>query len=234
MEHKLEWLNEEEGSITFFEADRAFLKACFFVTGEEEAEFRIQDVVLEGNESKSADICPKITLKITECLSECFRLLWEMGLEETVLVEQRGSKIAEILSSTSVVQKIYSEFMMKKHLEPQKSTNCGESFLNRTNSRDGDAYENDEKNFFCRVLPYGTMGEEEKSYYLYEVRVEDKVQNKGIATACLTELFRLLSEKEPATVYLQVGSYNEPAVHLYKKLGFTVSEEVCFYAPEEE
>ena len=46
---------------------------------------------------------------MTECLPGCFRLLWDEGLEEVVLVEKQGTEIEEILGSTSVVQKIYSE-----------------------------------------------------------------------------------------------------------------------------
>ena len=50
MKQHLNWKNEEEGSITFLEDDEAVFTADVFLTGEEEAEFRIQDVVfLEKN-----------------------------------------------------------------------------------------------------------------------------------------------------------------------------------------
>ena len=82
------------------------------------------------------------------------------------------------------------------------------------------------------MLSYGEEGEQ--NFYLYEVEVEKKFRNEGIATRCLTGLFSLLSQEAPVTVYLQVGSYNEPAVHLYKKLGFDISEELGYYVLEEE
>ena len=47
MEHKLEWLSEEEGRIAFFENSSPFLTVEFFLTGEDEAEFKIQDIVLK-------------------------------------------------------------------------------------------------------------------------------------------------------------------------------------------
>ena len=83
------------------------------------------------------------------------------------------------------------------------------------------------------MLSYEAEAAGEQSFYLYEVEVKKKSRNKGIATKCLTELFSLLSQEMPLTVYLQVGSYNEPAIHLYKKLEFDISEELGYYAPIE-
>ncbi len=74
---------------------------------------------------------------------------------------------------------------------------------------------------------------EERCFYLYEVEVAKNVRNTGIATKCLNRLFQMLAAEQPVTVYLQVGSYNEPAVHLYKKLGFEISEELCYYTMNE-
>jgi ribosomal protein S18 acetylase RimI-like enzyme len=149
-------------------------------------------------------------------------------------VEQKGTKTAEILDSTAVVQKLYSEYMMKCYFKPQNSTDCGSDFLEMTKTEDGYVCENKEKNFFCRLLSYEAERQEEHCYYLYEVEVKKKNRNKGIATICLTQLFSLLSQETPLTVYLQVGSYNEPAVHLYKKLGFEISEELGYYVLAEE
>lgn len=234
MEHKLEWLSEEEGRITFFETAETFLAADFFLTGEEAAEFKIQDVVFEDKSTKNSNLSKEVIFKMTECISACFRLLWDEGLEEVVLVEPQGTKMAEMLGSTNVVQKLYSEYMMKQRIEPQKSTDCGVDFLELTKTEDGYVCENKEKNFFCRLLSYEAEVEGEQSFYLYEVEVKKKSRNKGIATRCLTGLFSLLSQETPLTVYLQVGSYNEPAVHLYKKLGFDVSEELGYYVLSEE
>lgn len=234
MDHKLEWLSEEEGRIVFFEKAQPFFTADFFLTGGNEAEFKIQDVVFEGKSTKNDDFPKEVTLKMTECLSECFRLLWDEGLEEVVLLEPQGTKTAEILNSTNVVQKLYSEYMMKRHIESKKTTDCGLDFLELTKTEDGYLCENKEKTFFCRLLSYDGEATGKQSFYLYEVEVKKMSRNKGVATNCLTALFTLLSQDAPLMVYLQVGSYNEPAVHLYKKLGFDVSEELGYYAPTEE
>ena len=234
MEHKLEWISEEEGRIAFYEKEEPVLTAEVFITGEDAAEFKIQDVVFDDKTTKNNNLSKEIISKMTECLSECFRLLWEEGFDEVVLVEQQGTKMAEILDSTAVVQKIYREYMMKCYFKPQNSTDCGSDFLKLTKTEDGYVCENKEKNFFCRLLSYEAERQEEQCYYLYEVEVKKKSRNKGIATKCLTQLFSFLSRETTLTVYLQVGSYNEPAVHLYKKLGFEISEELGYYILPEE
>jgi len=234
MEHKLEWFSEEEGRIAFFENGEPVFAAELFLAGEGAAEFKIQDVVFDDKVTKNGILSKELTLRMTKCLSECFRLLWEEGFDEAVLVERQGTKVAEILNSTRVVQKAYSEYMMKCCFEPHNSTDCGLSLLILTKTEDGYVCENKEKTFFCKLLSYGAEQQEERCFYLYEVEVKKKSRNKGIATKCLTQLFSQLSKETLLTVYLQVGSYNEPAVHLYKKLGFEVSDELGYYVSTEE
>lgn len=233
MKHNLEWLTGEEGRIVFFEKNVPFLTACFYITGEEEAEFKLQDIVLAELLSENSKMQQKVILKMNQCISKCFLLLWNEGFEEVLLVEQRGTKTAEILDSTDVVRYIYSEYMMQKQIAVQKSTDCGPAALNLTKTEDGYLCENAEKTFFCRLLNYESAEEGKRSFYLYEVEVDRQKRNQGIATSCLTELFCMLAAECPVTMYLQVGSYNEPAVHLYEKLGFTISEELCYYEAEE-
>lgn len=232
MKYKLEWQNEEEGILTCFDGeDFCFVVNCY-VTGPEDAELQIQDIVSGQKNEKNDNLREEIILKMTECLSECFRLLWEEGYEETVLVEKNGTKFAETLNSTDVVQKCYSEYMMKRYIKTEKSTDCGLDVLNLTKEADGFCCENKEKTFFCKLLNYEANAEE-RCFYLYEVEVAENVRNKGIATKCLNRLFQMLAAEQPTMVYLQVGSYNEPAVHLYKKLGFEISEELCYYTMNE-
>lgn len=233
MESRLEWLSEEEGCICFFEKDAPFLTVKVFVTGEEEAELQIQDVVVPENRTKIDNMCNEVIQKMTNCVSESFRLLWEEGYEETILVEHKGTKIAEILDSTSVVQMVYKEYMMKCCLPRQKTTGCGWNSLKLTKNEEGYFCENNDRTFVCRLLEYAAEQPEEDCLYLYEVEVSKEKRNKGIATACLKELFCRLAEQKAVTVYLQVGSYNEPAVHLYRKLGFEICEELRYYAMAE-
>ena len=234
MESRLEWLSEEEGRISFYDGKQLFLVVQVYVTGEEEAEFRIQDVVFLEKTQKVDSICDEVILKMTSCISESFQLLWDEGLEEATLVERAGTKMAEIIGSTGVVSMAYQEYMMKRYFPIQKSTGCGLPSLNLTKTGDGYTCENEDGTFVCRLLQYEATQQEEECFYLYEVEVDKKKRNKGVATACLMQLFQRLSSQSAVTIYLQVGSYNEPAVHLYKKLGFEISEALCYYIMTEE
>lgn len=233
MKRKMEWLSEEEGSIVFYKQEEPFVTVGVFPVGEEESELRIQDVVFPENDSKNVNLQDKIICEMMDCISESFRLLWEEGFEETILVEPKETKVAKILDSTDVVQMVYKEYMMKRKFSRQKSTGCGSASLYLTKTEEGYCCENREGTFFCRLLNYGQTAPSEQSFYLYEVEVDETKRNQGIATTCLGELFKLLSQQSAVTVYLQVGSYNEPAVHLYEKLGFEVCEELRYYAVAE-
>lgn len=236
MEIRQEWESEEEGLLICSGAERFCLTVKCFITGEKEAELQIQDIVSECQKKKREKMSEKVIFEMTECLEACFRHMWEAGFEETVLVEKNGSELSQILNSTTVVQRCYSEYMMRRLFEPQTSINCvldgGAAELQICAEEEGFSCENKEKSFFCRLLPYSARAGEQ-SFYLYEVEVEKKKRNRGIATNCLNGLFRHLAEQQPLTVYLQVGSYNEPAVHLYRKLGFEISEEFCYYVLRE-
>jgi len=229
MKHKLKWLTKEEGRLVFLEENTPFMTIKVFLMDEESAEIQLQDIVFDRSLAKNVKKHEEIIFKVTECLSETVRLLWEEGISETILVERHGTEIAEIIGSTGVVQQLYSEYMMKCRFERQESTNCGLPSLKLTETEEGFLCENENKTFACRLMRYHTAQPEENSFYLYEVEVQEKHRNKGIATACLKELVRILGKEKPVTLYLQVGSYNEPAVHLYKKLGFEVMEELCYY-----
>lgn len=234
MNVKLEWQSEDEGRIFVLENKRKIFEAEVFVTGEEEAELRILDVVFLQKTEENKEKQEKVIFRMIKCLKECFRLLWEEGLEAVALVEPAGTKIAEILDSTKVVQIAYKEYMMKNSLEPQKTTGCGQNTLLLTKEEEGFCCEDGEHDFFCRLLPYGPESSDRREFYLYEVEVVPSKRNRGIARRCLTELFGRLQEEGPVVIYLQVGSYNEPALHLYKTMGFTVAEELRYYAFEEE
>ena len=233
MKNRLEWLSEDEGRIVFTNQEKPFMTVQVFPVGEEEAELRIQDVVYPENDNENADLREKLICKMTNYISESFRLLWKEGFEETILVEPLNTKVAEILDSTDVVQLVYKEYMMKRNFARQKSTGCGLTSLCLTKTEDGYDCENTEGTFFCRLLNYEKTEIAGTCFYLYEVEVDKSKRNQGIATACLRSLFHKLSEQSEVTVYLQVGSYNEPAVHLYEKLGFEISEELRYYAMTE-
>lgn len=228
MESSLRWHSEEEGILR---VSGELLELCFNVyrIGDEEAEVSLQDMAYLREKAVQEVMQKEITSEMTICLKETFRLLWDEGLEEAVILERKGSEFGKILDSTNVVRLAYSEYMMKKVLQPGQYTMDGDGVreLMLEDREEGRICENRSRNFFCHLQAY------KDGWYLFEVEVKKSARNKGIATACLKELFDRLSEQGPAAVYLQVGSYNEPAMHLYGKLGFQVSEELCYYGPAE-
>lgn len=228
MKSSLLWQSEEEGVLSVSE-EKLDISFMVYRIGDEEAELSLQDIVFPDVMTEDCDICRILTSEMTKCLKETFRLLWDEGLEEVCIVEKKGSKYEEIIGSTCVVQKVYSEYMMKKKLQPAQDTTDGdEEELFLTKREDGLVAENRSRTFFCHLQSY------KDGYYLFEVEVEEKFRNRGIATKCLQKLFEQLTENGQTVLYLQVGSYNEPAMHLYEKLGFEVSEELCYYGPAEE
>ena len=53
MEHKLEWISEEEGRIAFYEKGEPVLTAEIFITGEEATEFRYKMLCLMTKRQKA-------------------------------------------------------------------------------------------------------------------------------------------------------------------------------------
>ena len=233
MEHKLEWQNEREGKITFYEKETVFMTVEVFISLEEEAELRILDIVIPEESTENDKNREEVISKMMKCIETCFSVLWDEGFPETILVEEQGTKIADIYNSTDVVQKVYSECMLKLKFDPQVSTDCGQPVFAGPEDEDGILYENADKTFSCKIIAFEPDENGEKVVYLHGVEVEKNKRNKGIATACLTGLFRQLAENASITVHLQVGSYNEPAWHLYHKMGFQIFEEIGYYALEE-
>ena len=233
MESSLEWLSEEDGILKLFRQGKEQAQFQVFVLGEEEAELKLICSEIVETTKKTEKVQEKIISEMTECVLESFLQLWNMGHEETSLVEQKGTRFAQILDSIPVVKKRYSEYMMQCAFVQQESFLYNSDKLKLIENEDSILCENEEGTFFCRLIPYTSQQEGERSFYLYEVEVDRKKRNRGIATNCLTELFNSLAAESAVTIYLQVGSYNEPAVHLYEKLGFQVSEELCYYTPEE-
>lgn len=234
MKHTIKWLGEEEGSITFYEDEKEVLEFRFFVISEEEAELKL--VKLQNIEAiqQKEEIPKELVQTVTNGIREAFWLLWEEGLEETVLVEQKGTNVWKLLQHMDVVETSYSEYMMQRFVSMREFGSKDTNSLYLWEEEEGLVCENSEKSFFCRLLPYQDASEHTKGYYLYEVEVAEEKRNQGIATDCLNALFAKLTEKNAVMLYLQVGSYNQPALHLYEKLGFKVQEELCYYAAAEE
>lgn len=226
MNSVLNWTNEEEGVLSVFEDGQEKLRCFVYVISQEEAEVKIQDVGLASDIQKNDINRQKIICKMTNALKDAFLTLEEEGFEEVFLIEKRESELCKILGSTNVVQNVFSEYMMKSPKKPESDTrSCVflPGFLIPQKEEGGLRIENKEKTFFARLSPY------RDGWYLYEVEVAEQERNKGVGTACIQGLRDGILQ-----LYLQVGSYNKPAVHIYEKLGFQVVEELCYFAPVAE
>lgn len=74
----------------------------------------------------------------------------------------------------------------------------------------------------CRLLPYGHA-----RFYLYHVEIQEGLRSRGWGTSLLHAVLQKLPPD--AVVILQVASSNEPALRLYKKAGFRVTETLSYY-----
>lgn len=223
MKYKLQWNSEEEGILVFLEEEIPWLCFDIFILGEE-AELVIKCGEMVDKAEQLEKICGKLLEKAEKCIKKAFSLLWKKGIEEVFLVEKQGDTLIKVLKEANRIELVYSEYMMKKKFSTEDISQ-EEMVVKIRKEEDTILCENEEKSFFCRLLPY----EEKDSFYLYEVEVVESLRNRGIATKCLKQLFSDLVKKSgEVTVYLQVGSYNKPALHLYQKLGFELSEEICY------
>lgn len=74
----------------------------------------------------------------------------------------------------------------------------------------------------CRLLPYS-----HSRFYLYHVEIFPVFRGKGLGQALLQEVFSRLPAD--GTILLQVSSDNAPALSLYKKTGFRITETLSYY-----
>ncbi len=66
-------------------------------------------------------------------------------------------------------------------------------------------------------------------YYLYDFEIQDNFRNQGHGTALLRKVLSFLAAKKAMPVRLQVSGDNLPAIRLYEKTGFQISETLsCF------
>ncbi len=78
----------------------------------------------------------------------------------------------------------------------------------------------------CRVRIFGDRA------YIYGVLTCAGQRRKHRAEKLLRELFGWLPEKKCTEAFLEVSDRNEAAMGLYRKLGFGISEKICYYLLE--
>lgn len=216
---------EETAILSFLEGKKEILRLEVYPMGEEEAQIEAAQVQQYLEPLYTGEKQEIVTRKVTEMIREALDNLRMRGFETVWFALKKGNALEKILDSTKVVPKMYSEYMLCRHGTVEKEENCdsaaGETVCCRI-TESGYEVSNREGTFFCRLSPF------RGGFYVYEVEVVEKERRKGIATTCMTELMQKFPD-----LYLQVGSYNVPAVRLYEKLKFEMIEEVCFYGEEE-
>lgn len=240
MKLTIQWNSAEDANAICHSFGKEVCRFQVYEVDEDEAELSLE---LPEETSK---IDRKIILKVTKAIKKLCRELRKDGYFSFSMSADGGSFTDSFLNriecSTNVVKKNYSEYMLKKSLENQQNSTVAakgavrdgqnaEMEPEKTVSRNlailqlenesRYVWNGEEDLFSCRVKPY------RDGYYIYEVAVREDRRNQGIGTAAMQEL---LQRKElSGCLYLQVGSYNERALHIYRKLGFETDAERCYY-----
>lgn len=97
----------------------------------------------------------------------------------------------------------------------------GSSFKKRLGKK-GAPYTDSDPIGSCRLLPF-----QNSAFYLYDVEIKKELRGKGLGKQLLSALFSQLPEG--ARIRLQVSSQNQPALNLYKKAGFGITETLSYY-----
>ncbi|MEM3556486.1 MAG: ribosomal protein S18-alanine N-acetyltransferase [Conexivisphaerales archaeon] len=73
-----------------------------------------------------------------------------------------------------------------------------------------------------------------KKGHVVSIAVMEDHRNKGLGTALLKESMNKMKEKGCSEIYLEVRVSNEPALKLYKKLGFSIIRTIAYYYSDGE
>lgn len=224
MKLSLVWKEEEEGVAVFWRLGKEFCRIFIYVAEEDMAE-----LLLEPSSGLEA-AGEKAVSEMEKCIRMLDSALKKEGFAEYYFVAEERSPAAGIFHALSLagdVEKAYSEFMLKRL--PKKA----EEFKERNLSMEQSEQEilctraDEEGLFSCRLRPY------KDGCYIYGVLVREDMRGRGIGTAAMRELLARIDELPAAAatggLYLQVGSYNEPAVRLYRGLGFETETEFVYY-----
>lgn len=77
------------------------------------------------------------------------------------------------------------------------------------------------------------LAEREQAIYFYGFEIIEECRKQGLGSACLflilDKLFSLTAPGQIRKVFLQVSGQNLPAMNLYKKAGFHITESISYY-----
>ncbi|WP_077611206.1 GNAT family N-acetyltransferase [Clostridium sp. Marseille-P2415] len=89
--------------------------------------------------------------------------------------------------------------------------------------------------FFMNDSPIGScyLDSREQAAYFYGFEIAENLRGKGLGNACfslfLETLFSQPAEKKPKKLFLQVSGQNKPAMAIYQKAGFKITESLSYY-----
>jgi len=128
-----------------------------------------------------------------------------------------------------------AECIMEEHMMELDAANISSLSITATDSSDHsltmDEQFPDDTRTFVYHNSVGTVNISVFSsyYYLYGFEIQENHRGKGLGTQLLYHVLRDLYEKKPMPVRLQVSGDNLPALHLYKKTGFRITETLSCY-----
>lgn len=122
---------------------------------------------------------------------------------------------------------VLAEHMMEIDLKSyhSKSTECSENKLTLKVETIDETLTRQYSN------PYGSVNISVFSsyYYLYGLEIKEEYRGKGYGNQLLNQVLQDLASYEPLPLRLQVSGENIPAVSLYKKTGFQITETLFGY-----
>ena len=190
--------------------------------GNNEAEVRL---TLNNIASMKEDRASK---KAREKAAKITKYLTKRGYRNIYYLADSKNDMNRAFSGKYALPLDHSEYMMSWRFSEGLPESDGGIVVTSGAEDDTDIEEKDaivinsvEKDVFsAHLMPF------RDGMYIYEVEVKEDMRNKGFGTKYMLSLMNSFKDM---TLFLQVGSKNVAAVKLYRKLGFEVTEEVCYY-----
>lgn len=211
MRIRLCWETEEEAKVSCRRFGKTIGQGRLYIVGADAAEVTWE--TLPGQTKTRNRLLRSMKRKAAAC-----------GLTVCSFPAEELSAADEALKAAGAVCLDCTEYMLRWEPPAQWQAVTGQKPVLLRQQEDGETkliqgVRDGESVFLARLAPY------RDGSYLYEVEVPDGLRNQGIGTEALQQL--LLQQAAP--VYLQVGSYNERALHLYRKLGFQTETRLNYY-----
>lgn len=215
---KYELISEDEAKFSGagFDADVFYLG-----NGEAEVGVRLSGIEKMGQKKASTKLS-RITSAITKKISK-------NGYFDILYPAEKGSLLELACEGSKKLHKEYSEYMMLwKCGKTDIFENEAGLVLTSAEEENTDQEQKDAINvksaesdiFKAKLMPY------KDGMYVYEVEVKESERRKGNG---FKYMHSIMNSFKDAPLYLQVGSRNIAAFELYKKLGFEVNQEMCYY-----